>query len=193
MQIIMEYSEVGTLEEVIRLTKRTLTEDQIAIVCRAMLSTLVYPEPYFVNMGRVGISSNIGLRLSNIVLTTRGEVKFSKSLELTQTKWWTNLTITLTVVTEGQMDNDMTVILNTFNSRNVSEQTLLTAPEIIRGKSFNFKVTLFILLVSQSPYPVLLELRQRTYKSAVWSLGILIVILAEGRIPHREFGIMRVS
>ena len=132
--IAMELCEPGSIADVMRMTKTTLTESQIRVVCASVLLALVYFH------GRKYIHRDI--KAGNILLTRTGIAKIA--------------------------DFGVSAQLTTIHSMRDTAigAPFWMAPEVIKEEQYNGKAD-------------------------IWSLGISVIEMAEGKPPHHEIHPMR--
>jgi len=132
--IVMELCEPGSISDVMRMTKQTLSESQIKLVCASVLHSLVYLH------GRKYIHRDV--KAGNILLTREGIVKLA--------------------------DFGVSAQLTTIHSMRDTAigAPFWMAPEVIQEEQYN-------------------------YKADIWSLGISVIEMAEGKPPHHEIHPMR--
>jgi len=132
--IVMELCEPGSIADVMRMTKQTLTESQIRVVCASVLLSLVYLH------GRKYIHRDV--KAGNILLTRNGIVKIA--------------------------DFGVSAQLTTIHSKRDTAigAPFWMAPEVIKEEQYNGKAD-------------------------IWSLGISVIEMAEGKPPHHEIHPMR--
>ena len=132
--IVMELCEPGSLADVMRMTKQTLTENQIRVVCASVLLSLVYLHSHkYIHRD---------IKAGNILLTKTGVAKIA--------------------------DFGVSAKLSTLNSMRDTAigAPFWMAPEVIKEEQYNGKAD-------------------------VWSLGISVIEMAEGKPPHSELHPMR--
>ncbi len=71
VQIAMEYCEAGSVQDLVKVRKKQLTEDQIAAICAQVVLGLVYLHSNHI-MHR-------DIKAGNILLTLQGKAKLGKS------------------------------------------------------------------------------------------------------------------
>jgi serine/threonine protein kinase len=67
LQMVMEYCAAGSVSDILRVCKTTLTEDQIAIVCKSALRGLKYLHD--------NMKLHRDIKAGNILLSSTGEAK----------------------------------------------------------------------------------------------------------------------
>eukprot|EP01102_Stenamoeba_stenopodia_P002401 TRINITY_DN1221_c0_g2_i1.p1 TRINITY_DN1221_c0_g2~~TRINITY_DN1221_c0_g2_i1.p1 ORF type:complete len:327 (+),score=43.28 TRINITY_DN1221_c0_g2_i1:498-1478(+) len=140
--IMMEYSGIGSVADVMSITKKTLNEAQIAIVCKSMLKGL----EYIIASGSLKCFSCGDLRASAILLTDKGEVKLGNYLDI---------------------EFHYHFSYRKANTERRREVYLWMAPEVTKGLDRNLE------------------------KTSVWSLGITLIQMSEGKPPHADESILR--
>jgi len=132
--IVMELCEPGSIADVMRMLKTTLTESQIRVICASVLLGLVYLH------GRKFIHRDI--KAGNILLSKGGVAKIA--------------------------DFGVSAQLTTIHSMRDTAigAPFWMAPEVIKEEQYNGKAD-------------------------IWSLGISVIEMAEGKPPHHEIHPMR--